>query len=380
MRGKLDFRIGDARRPTSVSCSTPARSTSRRRRVWHGDSVFIGDDEYGECWILDVFAPPRADLRNGGLMARPADWRLAVDIGGTFTDVVLLDAATGRVVVDKTLTTPSAPLDGVRPGVAAAARQGRRAARPTSRRRSSTPRRSITNALIEGKTGRAGLVTTDGLRRHAAHPRRAPLRHVRPADRVPGAAGPARPHVRDRRAHAAAGRRGRRARAAPTLDALDRRSCAAAERRSRSACASSTPTPTPPTSGSSPTTCARELGVPVCISAEVSPQIREYPRMVTTACNAATMPVIGPYLDELQKWLAGRGLRRLGADDAVERRRRVGRRRGPRPDPPRRVRPGGGRARRQLVRPPPRRGPPAVLRHGRHDGQVVPHRATASRS
>ena len=28
-----------------------------------------------------------------------------------------------------------------------------------------------------------------------------------------------------------------------------------------------------------------ELGVPVCISAEVSPQIREYPRMVTTACN-----------------------------------------------------------------------------------------------
>ena len=51
----------------------------------------------------------------------------------------------------------------------------------------------------------------------------------------------------------------------------------------------------------------RELGVPVCISADVSPQIREYPRMVTTACNAATMPVIGPYLDELQKWLSGEG-------------------------------------------------------------------------
>jgi hypothetical protein len=29
-------------------------------RVWHGDSVFIGDDEYGEVWILDVFAPPRS--------------------------------------------------------------------------------------------------------------------------------------------------------------------------------------------------------------------------------------------------------------------------------------------------------------------------------
>ena len=43
-----------------------------------------------------------------------ADWRLAVDIGGTFTDLVLLDAASGTVVVDKTLTTPSAPLEAVR--------------------------------------------------------------------------------------------------------------------------------------------------------------------------------------------------------------------------------------------------------------------------
>jgi len=51
----------------------------------------------------------------------------------------------------------------------------------------------------------------------------------------------------------------------------------------------------------------RELGVPVCISSEISPQIREYPRMITTACNAATMPIIGPYLDELQKWLASEG-------------------------------------------------------------------------
>ena len=51
----------------------------------------------------------------------------------------------------------------------------------------------------------------------------------------------------------------------------------------------------------------RALGVPVCISSDISPQIREYPRMITTACNAATMPVIGPYLDELQKWLAAEG-------------------------------------------------------------------------
>ena len=47
-----------------------------------------------------------ADAASG----RTADWRLAVDIGGTFTDLVLLDVSTGTVVVDKTLTTPSSPL------------------------------------------------------------------------------------------------------------------------------------------------------------------------------------------------------------------------------------------------------------------------------
>ena len=29
------------------------------------------------------------------------DWRLAVDIGGTFTDIVLLDGLTGAVSVEK---------------------------------------------------------------------------------------------------------------------------------------------------------------------------------------------------------------------------------------------------------------------------------------
>ena len=90
-----------------------------------------------------------------------ADWRLAVDIGGTFTDVVLLDAESGRVVVDKTLTTPSAPLDGVRTGVTQLlAKAGVSPAEITKPIVHATT--LITNALIEGKTGRAGLVTTQG--------------------------------------------------------------------------------------------------------------------------------------------------------------------------------------------------------------------------
>ena len=80
--------------------------------------------------------------------AAAADWRLAVDIGGTFTDVVLLDAATGRVVVDKTLTTPAAPLDGVRTGVRSLlAKAGVRPADITAPIVHATT--LITNALME---------------------------------------------------------------------------------------------------------------------------------------------------------------------------------------------------------------------------------------
>ncbi len=63
-RGALDFRIGD---PDSDERKVLKAGDFylAPRGVWHGDSVFIGDDEYGECWIRDVFSPPRDDLRNG---------------------------------------------------------------------------------------------------------------------------------------------------------------------------------------------------------------------------------------------------------------------------------------------------------------------------
>ena len=89
------------------------------------------------------------------------DWRLAVDIGGTFTDVVLLDAVTGAVVVEKVLTTPSAPLDGVRHGVTELLR--RAGVRPTEITAPIVHATTlITNALIEGKAGRAAMVATAG--------------------------------------------------------------------------------------------------------------------------------------------------------------------------------------------------------------------------
>lgn len=42
---------------------------------------------------------------------------LGVDVGGTFTDLILADIATGRVTVHKTPSTPANPAEGVVEGV-----------------------------------------------------------------------------------------------------------------------------------------------------------------------------------------------------------------------------------------------------------------------
>ncbi len=232
-----------------------------------------------------------------------ADWRLAVDIGGTFTDVVLLDGESGRVVVDKTLTTPGAPLNGVRTGVTQLlAKAGVTPAEITAPIVHATT--LITNALIEGKTGRAGLVTTKGfgdtlLIRDEHRYDMYDLQIEFPAPPIPrdltfevdervSAQGQVLTH--------------------PTAEALD---ALAEELRSADVESVAICLLNSYVNASNEIAVAAHLrealDVPVCISAEVSPQIREYPRMVTTACNAATMPVIGPYLDELQTWLTAEG-------------------------------------------------------------------------
>jgi quercetin dioxygenase-like cupin family protein len=65
VRGKLDFRIGDDDETKERVVLGEGEVYLAPKAVWHGDSVFVGDDEYDECWILDVFAPPRDDLRAG---------------------------------------------------------------------------------------------------------------------------------------------------------------------------------------------------------------------------------------------------------------------------------------------------------------------------
>jgi mannose-6-phosphate isomerase-like protein (cupin superfamily) len=66
MRGRLDFRIGDDPERVDRVALNAGEAYLAPRSVWHGDSIFVGDDEYGECWILDVFSPPRDDLAREG--------------------------------------------------------------------------------------------------------------------------------------------------------------------------------------------------------------------------------------------------------------------------------------------------------------------------
>ena len=93
-----------------------------------------------------------------------------MDIGGTFTDFVLLNASDGEVVTEKVLTTPEAPLDAVRRGIGAVLEKAQQRA-PASGNNISPAEITapivhattlVTNALIEGRTAKAGLVTTKG--------------------------------------------------------------------------------------------------------------------------------------------------------------------------------------------------------------------------
>ena len=231
------------------------------------------------------------------------DWRLAVDIGGTFTDIVLLDGVSGSVQVEKILTTPAAPLDAVRSGIIGLlARTGVRPEEIVAPIVHATT--LITNALIEGKTGRAALVTTRGfadtlLIRDEHRYDMYDLQIEFPDPPVPR---DLTFEVDERTTAQGIVVHSPLSGDLDVLVAQLRNSAVEAV----AVCFINSYV-NPENERSVADHLRQELGLPVCVSAEISPQIREYPRMITAACNAATMPVIGPYLDELRKWLVSEG-------------------------------------------------------------------------
>src|SRR5688572_28133397 len=89
-------------------------------------------------------------------------YALGIDIGGTFTDIVVYDQKHARSFSHKELTTPGAPHRGVVDGIRRLFESARIAPRDVERVVHATT--LFSNALIERKGAPTGLITTEGFR------------------------------------------------------------------------------------------------------------------------------------------------------------------------------------------------------------------------
>ena len=228
--------------------------------------------------------------------------RLAVDIGGTFTDVALETG--GRLITTKVLTTQAAPERGVLQGVRKVLEMG--AVAPASVRLVIHGTTLATNAIIERKGARTALIVTEGHRDalEMAQENRFEQYDIgvdRPPPLVPR-------HLRlpvtervDRRGRVLIPLDEDSVRAAlPTLDTHGVESVAiglihgyanpAHERRIAEILAAERP------------------GLAVTLASDVCPEIREYERLSTACANAYVQPLMARYLTGLAASLRDAGL------------------------------------------------------------------------
>lgn len=227
-------------------------------------------------------------------------FRVGIDIGGTFTDLVLIDEA-GRVAVDKVPSTPPHFDQGVIDGLA------KLQVPITELDFFSHGTTAATNAIIEKKGARTGLITTNGFR---------DLLEIRRADRgslydywwrppPPLVPRQLRREVRERIAYdgaeleplheedvlaAIAFLRGHEVEAV-AICFLNSFTNPAHERRARELVAEHWPE------------------VFVCASVDVLPELLEFERTVTTVANAYVGPVMSRYLGDLAERMTAGGYR-----------------------------------------------------------------------
>ena len=234
-------------------------------------------------------------------MTRPV--RIAVDIGGTFTDLQILDARSGAVVAWKTPTTPEDPSIGLLTGVTeAAARFGFTLADVGLLLHGTT---IATNAVLERKLAHGVLLTTAGFEDVLEI-----TRHFRRD--VYGLAPDPFPVLvpRDRRLGVA-----ERMRADGSVEtALDAASLPALLARIDACKAEAVAISllhayaNPAHEQALKAWLAKERPqLPVSISSEISPEIREYERSSTTVLNALLVPVVKAYLEKLEARLGEGG-------------------------------------------------------------------------
>jgi len=233
--------------------------------------------------------------------ARP--FRIGVDIGGTFTDLVMVDTRSGRLFNEKVLTTPHDPSEGVLTGVRLImAHHDVPAAQVEHVIHGTT---LVANALIERKGVPTALVTTDGFRDVLQIGREWRydiydlfMQPVEPL--VPRAL---RFEVRER-----IGPDGE------VLEALDVAGLEALGRQIAGAGVEAVAicflhAYRNPAHEQQARTVLESLlpGVTICASSEVMPEIGEYERTATTVCNAYVQPLFRRYISALMD-----GLHRIG--------------------------------------------------------------------
>ncbi len=232
-------------------------------------------------------------------------YRIGVDIGGTFTDLVMVDARTGALFNEKVLTTPQDPAVGVLAGIDLILRNNRVAASEIEHVIHGTT--LVANALIERKGVATALVTTDGFRDvlQIAREWRFDIYDLFLTPVEPLVPRALRFEVKERIGYDGA-----------VIDPLEPR--AIEEVANRIA-----------TSGveavavcflhsfmsaehellAKRTLQERLPHATVCISSEVMPEIGEYERTATTVCNAYVQPLFRRYISSLIN-----GIKHLGID------------------------------------------------------------------
>ena len=232
-------------------------------------------------------------------------WIVAVDIGGTFTDVTVQDASTGRLLRTKTPSTPQDPSEAFLTGVRMALELA--GARPDQVGRVLHGTTVATNLVLEGKGARVGLVTTQG------------FRHVLEIGRqdIPRASNlyawhkPARPvaprHIVEVMERVGPG--------GAVLVPLDEASVAAAAERLRAMDVEAVAVCllhgfAYPEHERRVVALLREAlpGVALSASVDVLPEIREYERTLATVLNARVMPAVSDYVARLEERLAAAGV------------------------------------------------------------------------
>ena len=99
----------------------------------------------------------------GAVLTEPFRFLCGVDVGGTFTDLVLVDIALGQVLTEKVATTAADPSNAIVAGLAALRERLDRDQRDHAVRLVHATT-LVTNALIERRGARIGLLTTRGFR------------------------------------------------------------------------------------------------------------------------------------------------------------------------------------------------------------------------